>query len=95
MTTTGDKGEPMWLSSTQAAYRYRVEATTFLRWQQLRDFPLQARRQLKAGSVAEWNVTLIDAWLRARPQHSRQRPARWWSVVGVEGYPDKRRRTTG
>ena len=78
-----------WLTSTQCADRYRVESRTFQDWSSRKNFPDNARRPHKPGSPATWNVTLIDAWLRARPRHRSQRPCRWWPVLGIEGYPDR------
>lgn len=77
------------MTTTECAARYRIEATTFIDWQAKRDFPLEAKRRISPGAPVEWNVDMIDDWLRSRPVQSRQRPARWWSVVGIAGYGGK------
>lgn len=86
------KNDEGWLTTTEACARYLIEASTFLDWQRYRGFPLDAKRRRSPGSPVEWHVPSIDEWLRDRPRSPRQRPSRWWSVVNVQGYPDKRRK---
>lgn len=82
-----------WLTLTQVCGRYFVSASTLEDWYRQRGFPAEAKRS-RPGWGSIWHVPTVDDWLRSRPRHARQRPSRWWPVVGVEGYPDKKGRGT-
>ena len=85
--STDDPGA--WITTTQAAPRYGIEATTIQQWPPMKGFPNHAKRRRSPGSPVEWHVPSVDDWLRSRVRHRQQRPARWWSVVGINGYPDR------
>lgn len=80
------------MTTTELAGRYGVSALTLLAWRNMRTFPIEAVFKLNPGSPAMWNPDAVDAWLRSRPRHRQQRPARWWGVVGIDGYPNRKQR---
>ena len=66
--------------------RYEVSPLTIVSWREMANFPRGAITRATAGSQSLWDVDAIDAWLRQRPRHRKQRPARWWAVLGIEPY---------
>ena len=75
--------------------RYKVSPLTIISWREMQGFPTGACSRATRGSQSLWDQDAIDAWLRARPRHRRQRPARWWTVLGIDGYPAGRSTTHG
>ena len=82
--------EDDWLTTTPIAERYGVEAATVRTWAKFKGFPDHARRNYSPGTPVAWHVPGIDAWLRSRVLPRKQRPARWWAVVDVESYSDRK-----
>lgn len=68
------------LSTTEAAHYYGVSCDLLRQWRRWQGFPVKAV-ELR-GRTAFWDVTRVDAWLRARPIPKVGRPARWLVVCG-------------
>jgi hypothetical protein len=64
--------------------RYRVSPITILSWRYMTDFPVGAISRASPGAPNMFDQAAIDEWLRNRPRHKRQRPARWWQAVGIK-----------
>jgi hypothetical protein len=72
---------------------YGLSPITILSWRYMKGFPSEAISKTSPGTPAMFDRRAIDNWLRNRPVHRRQRPARWWSVVDHPGFTS--RRSTG
>lgn len=59
---------------------------TILSWRYMKGFPTEAISKTRPGTPAMFDRRAIYGWLKTRPVHRRQRPARWWQVVGHPGY---------
>lgn len=68
-----------WLSTMATASRYNVSVDTLRLWRRFEGFPKSAVN--RESHECAWNVMVIDAWLRARPLHTKGRPPKWAGVV--------------
>lgn len=68
-----------WLTTMDAASRYRISSDSLRQWRRWKGFPDDACK--REGIACYWDVAAIDPWLRSRPVYRHGPRPQWLDVV--------------